>query len=118
MDKNGKLSEKEAALIAAAKRDLAAVRQPGAAAPAGVKPPAGLNPEPAAKVVAPSPAPPVSTADAASARAERMARLMADEAAEHRRRHKKLQLYLVVIPLALLIAGFLWVLLTTLPRLR
>jgi len=43
---------------------------------------------------------------------------MAEEAAENRRRHKRRRIVLIIIPLGLLILGFLWVLLTTLPRLR
>ncbi len=47
-----------------------------------------------------------------------MALLMAEEATKNRRRQKRLSLYLLMIPLAVLIAAFIWVLVTTLPRLR
>jgi hypothetical protein len=134
MDRNSKLSDKEAALIAAAKRELAGGRD---AAPPGSTPPAPRQTAPVAQApaqAAPLPArtspasprqhalaktaPAAVQPDTAADRAERMARLMADEASENRRRHKRLQMILVIIPLGLLILGFLWVLLSTLPRLR
>ncbi len=49
---------------------------------------------------------------------EQMALLMAEEATKNRRRQKRLPLYLLMIPLAVLIAAFIWVLFNTLPRLR
>jgi hypothetical protein len=136
-DKNTKLSDKEAALIAAAKSELAAARKPGAvaaAAPPLKQAPTAISAQaapvadpvpfsqpasdrPAAISVAPKTAVP-QEAQWAAAHAERMAQLMAEEAAEHRRRHKRLRLYLISIPLGVLVLAFLWLLFTTLPRLR
>ena len=125
MDKNEKLSGKEAALVAAAKRELAAARAAGTArAPAAVKPaPASGSMPPTMQGLPEAVA--KRTPQAAAARpdrvidpAERMAQLLAAQAEEHRRRDKKLKLYLVAIPLGVLILAFLWVLLTTLPKLR
>lgn len=49
-----------------------------------------------------------------------MASLLGAQTEEHRRRDKKLRLYLMVmaIPLGVLLLAFLWVLLATLPKLR
>ncbi len=156
-DKNTKLSDKEAALIAAAKNELAAARIPGtgnaavSSAPLKQTPPAIIYPAvqadrtpaltplipgtPATQVTAtlnvarPAGNQPVATATlpgspapqitpGATALAERMAQLMADEAAEHRRRNKRLRMYMISIPLGGLVLAFLWLLFTTLPRLR
>jgi type IV secretory pathway VirB10-like protein len=127
MDRNGKLSEKEAALIAAAKRELAAGRDPRKASLPATPPIVTQQRAPAAPAVAVPPAQDSApataaaqpaVADAHAALAERMLRLMAEEAAQHRRRHKQLKLYLVIIPLAVIVLCLLWVLFKTLPRLR
>ena len=125
MDKNSRLSDKEAALIAAAKRELAAA---GAASTAGAPPaakpipaPVGMSAvTPAVPETAPDRAPQIiaNRPERAIDPAERMAQLLAAQAEEHRRRDKKLKLYLLAIPLGVLVLAFLWVLLTTLPKLR
>ena len=122
MDKHGKLRDKEAALIAAARRELAA------APPAGAPPAAKQSPAPVGPAAAEQSMPEsvVSRASQATSNrperaidhAERLAALMAAQAKEHRRRDKKLKLYLLAIPLGVLVLAFLWVLLTTLPKLR
>ena len=121
MDKNEKLSGKEAALIAAAKRELAATRTA-----ATVEPKAA--PTAATQIPAPAGMPPMAVSRAAQVaanrpektidNAERTAILLAAQAEEHRRRDKKLKRYLVAIPLGVLVLAFLWVLFTTLPKLR
>ena len=130
MEKHGKLSDKEAALIALAKREVAASRNASGAQPTPPALPAqsaGSAPPPRPRQTAsPAPAVPVTAklsagptrVDAALGLDEQMALLMAEEATKNRRRQKRLSLYLLMIPLAVLIAAFIWVLVTTLPRLR
>ena len=119
MDNNGRLSDKEAALIAAAKRELAAAGAPPAAKPmsAPVSVPDVTRAEPR---TAPDRAPQsiANRPERVIDQAERMARLLAAQAEEHRRRDKRLKLYLLAIPLGVLVLAFLWVLFTTLPKLR
>ena len=127
MEKHGKLSDKEAALIAMAKREVAAIRNASGAQPTPPAQSAGSAPPTRPKQPAsPAPAVPVTAklsagptrVDAVIGLEEQMALLMAEEATKNRRRQKRLPLYLLMIPLAVLIAAFIWVLVTTLPRLR
>ena len=127
MEKHGKLSDKEAALIAMAKREVAAIRNASGAQPTPPAQSAGSAPPTRPKQPAsPAPAVPVTAklsagptrVDAVIGLEEQMALLMAEEATKNRRRQKRLPLYLLMIPLAVLIAAFIWVLFNTLPRLR
>jgi hypothetical protein len=94
MDKD-KLSAREAALIAQARREAEARK--GAAPAAG--------PPQAAAPAAPQPA-----AQDKPSPAERLARLMAEEHAETERRKKKMRRYGIIIPAAIIGIFALWVL--------
>jgi hypothetical protein len=94
----GRLSDKEAAFLAAAKKDLIAAKQPAAPVPAAAR--ASSPPAHAAAPDSQKPAP-----DKAVIIAERMARLMAEEAEENRRRFKRQRLWFVYLPVGLLILG-------------
>lgn len=130
MEKHGKLSDKEAALIAMAKREVAAIRNASGAQQTPPAPPAqsagSAPPRRSKQPASPAPAMPVTAklsagptrVDAVIGLEEQMALLMAEEATKNRRRQKRLPLYLLMIPLAVLIAAFIWVLFNTLPRLR
>jgi hypothetical protein len=110
MDKD-KLSAREAALIAAARREAEARK--GAAAP----PQAAAAPRPApqqAKAIAPAAirpaaAPPVTEKPKPSA-AERIAQLMAEERAETEERKRKLRRYGITVPSAIIAIAVLWAL--------
>jgi len=93
MDK-GNLSDKEKALLAAARREAAAHK----AAPAGVPAPA------------PGGTPRAPQAKAAPTPAERLAQLMAEERAETELRKKKMRRYGIGISAAILGIFALWVL--------
>jgi hypothetical protein len=85
-----KPSAKEAALLAAARREVQARAAPApGAAPAKPRPAAPEKPQP-------SPA-------------ERIAQLMAAERAETERRKKKLRRYGIIFPAAILVPAILWV---------
>lgn len=88
-----KLSAKEAALIEAARRELAARASP-APEPSGQR---ALKPAAAPAALAPQPS-----------AAERIAALMQAEREQTRRRNGKLRLYGVAVPSAILIAALLW----------
>jgi hypothetical protein len=90
----GKLSDKEAALIAAARREAEARKAGPAAAPAS--PSAGARPAPQPKAE-PTPA-------------ERLAQLMADERAETLQRKRKMRRYGLGISAAILALFALWAL--------
>jgi len=90
----GKLSDREAALLAAARREVEA-RKTGVAVSPTV-PAAGPMP-PAVEKAKPS-------------SAERLALLMAEERAETERRKKKMRRYGIVIPAATVVIFALWVL--------
>jgi len=92
-----KLSAREAALIASARREAEARK---GSAPAAVTPhtAAPAAPQPAAQEK-PKPSP-----------AERLAQLMAEEHAETERRKKKMRRYGIIIPAAIIGIFALWVL--------
>src|SRR2546426_5410208 len=92
-----KLSAREAALIAQARREAEARKgsAPAAATPRGASPAA---PQPAAQEK-PMPSP-----------AERLAQLMAEERAETERREKKMRRYGIIIPAAIIGIFALWAL--------
>lgn len=91
-----KLSAKEAALIEAARRELARPASPAS------EPSRQAAPKPGAAAAAPAaPAPPPSAA-------ERIAALMEAERDQTRRRNERLRLYGVAVPSAILIAALLW----------
>ena len=92
-----KLSEKEAALLAAARREAAA-RRTGAPAAAAL---------PGAATAAPGPP---GEAKARPGPAERLALLMAEERAETERRKKKMRRYGMIIPAATVAIFVMWVL--------
>jgi hypothetical protein len=89
-----KLSDKEEALLAEARREAAARK----ATPAGVPAPA------------PAGTPAAPPAKAAPTPAERLAQLMAEERAETELRKKKMRRYGIGIPAAILAIFALWVL--------
>ena len=91
MDKE-KLSAREAALIAAARREAEARREaaPGAATPRAASPAAQEKPM--------------------ASPAERLAQLMAEERAETERRKKKMRRYGIIVPAAIVGIFALWVL--------
>jgi len=89
-----KLSDKEEALLAEARREAAARK----AAPAGARAPA------------PAGAPGAPQAKAAPTPAERLAQLMAEERAETELRKKKMRRYGIGISAAILAIFALWVL--------
>jgi hypothetical protein len=93
MDK-GKLSDKEEALLAEARREAAARRGTPAAVPAPVQ----------------ENAPAASQAKAAPTPAERLAQLMADERAETELRKKKMRRYGIGLSAAILALFALWLL--------
>lgn len=90
-----KLSAREAALVAAARREAEARKGTMPPAPGALRPAAPR----AGAQEKPRPGP-----------AERLARLMADEHAETERRKKKMRRYGIVIPAALVAIFALWVL--------
>jgi hypothetical protein len=92
------LSDREAALVEAARRELAARASPG--------PPPGTAtaPGPATAIQRP-PATPVAPADAAA----RVTALMQAEQEQAFRRKKKLRQFGLVVPAVILIAALLWV---------
>jgi hypothetical protein len=98
-----KFSDKEAALLAAARRDAA--RRAGSSAPAVQ----------AARAAFTSPGP-AEQENAKPSPAERLALLMAEERAETERRKKKMRRYGIVIPLATVAIFALWVLRASLRR--
>src|SRR6266446_10358105 len=85
-----KLSAREAALIAEARKEGAAATGAPQAAPAATRQPEAPD--------GPKPSP-----------AERLAQLMAEEHAETERRKKKMRRYRIVIPAAILAVFALWV---------
>ena len=102
----GKLSDREAALIEAARRELAA--RAAHAARAASEPGPGTAAEVNRAIVPPAPQrppPPPGRADAA----ERMAALMQAEHEQTVRRNKKLRQYGIVVPALFLVAALLWV---------
>jgi hypothetical protein len=112
MDKD-KLSDREAALIAAARREAEARK--GTAAP----PRAAAAPQPAPApqqtkaippaAIRPAVASPVAEKPKPSA-AERMAQLMAEERAENEERKRKIRRYGITIPSVIIAIAALWVL--------
>src|SRR6266849_5376980 len=90
-----KLSAREAALIAEARREAEARKEGAAATGAPQAAPAATRPE-APDEPKPSPA-------------ERLAQLMAEEHAETERRNKKMRRYGIAIPAAILAVFALWV---------
>jgi len=96
MDKE-KLSAREAALIAAARREAEARKGPA---------PAATIPH-AAAPAAPQPA---AQEKPKASPAERLAQLMAEERAETERRKKKMRRYGIIIPAAIVAIFALWVL--------
>jgi hypothetical protein len=96
------LSDREAALVEAARRELAAraSRGPPPGPPLGPAP----APGPAAAIQRP-PATPAAPADAAA----RVAALMQAEQEQAFRRKKKLRQFGLVVPAVILIAALLWV---------
>jgi hypothetical protein len=96
-----KLSDKEAAFLEAAKRELKGGTAAAAPTASSVRPPSG-------PVAAPdSPKPPQ---DKAALMAERMAQLMAEEAEQNRRQFKRQRLWFVYLPVGLLILAVLKIL--------
>jgi hypothetical protein len=107
MDKD-KLSAREAALLAEARREAEARK----GVPAAPQPAAGPRPAPqstAAPVPRPAAPPPAAEKPRPSA-AERMAQLMAEERAATELRKKKMRRYGIIIPSAILALAALWVL--------
>lgn len=126
------LSDKEAAFLAAAQRELAAkkagttVEKPAAAAPvpspvvatSTVRSTPATAPSPAA-VATPASPPDAPIADAAApptrgvlpeAAAQRLAALMAQEAEENARRKKRMRIWTTHVPVGLLVVLIGWVL--------
>ncbi len=105
MDK-AKPADREAALIAAARRELAARPAPAAKVPSGPERETTTETDREIQVPVPqNPPPPPGRPDAA----ERIAALMQAEQEETLRRKKKLRQYGIVIPAVFLIAALLWV---------
>jgi hypothetical protein len=96
MDKD-KLSAKEVALLAEARREAQARKEPPASAPA--HPAAGTKPAPAAAEAKPTPS-----------AAERLAQLMEDERAETLERKRRMRRYGIIVPSAILAVFTLWLL--------
>ncbi len=91
-----KLSAREAALVAAARREAEARKEGAATTGAPQAAPAATGQPEAPDGPKPSPA-------------ERLAQLMAEERAETERRKKKMRRYGIVIPAAILAVFALWV---------
>jgi len=117
------LSDKEAALIAAARRELLVKAQTPAQNPAQARPgtqtsatPSAPRPTAQRPPVSQSPTPGIAAAKpkmSAAEQMERLALLMGAEREESLRRKKKMRRYGIVIPAAILAVAALWMLKST-----